>query len=184
MPEAAPLPHVRRRAFKRAQRLRQLGYASYADYLRSAHWLRIRTHYFESDLPQACMCGEAEDVQLHHTTYDRIGAEELTDLTPLCGNCHSMVHVLERRGDIALNLDGLYSPERAAQTAPEREARTAALREAGAMAQYEERMRTKARELRQRLLRCIKQSIVKDIDIRDELDALERALEALEQKSL
>jgi hypothetical protein len=58
------------------------------------------------------MCG-ADVVQLHHKTYDRIGAEDLTDLTPLCARCHALIHVLERRGDITLSFDGFESIERA-----------------------------------------------------------------------
>lgn len=59
------------------------------------------------------MCGETQ-VQLHHLTYERIGDERLTDLRPLCIRCHALVHVLERRGEIRIDLDGLFSEHRAA----------------------------------------------------------------------
>jgi hypothetical protein len=32
------------------------------------------------------------DVELHHTTYDRLGCEKLTDLVPLCREHHELVH--------------------------------------------------------------------------------------------
>lgn len=92
--------------------MRRLGFASYRDYLRSPHWLGLRRTYRVSSLPQVCVCGD-EDVQLHHLTYERVGAERLTDLTPLCRGCHALVHVLEYRGDIGLNLDGLCDEARA-----------------------------------------------------------------------
>jgi 5-methylcytosine-specific restriction endonuclease McrA len=104
--------HVRKRIEGRATRLRELGYQRYGDYLKSPHWLRLRNAYRESGLPQTCVCGD-EEVHLHHLTYDRIGAERLDDLTPLCRRCHALVHVLEWRGDIGLDLDGLCDPERA-----------------------------------------------------------------------
>ena len=48
-------------------------------------------------------------------TYERVGDEELTDLTPLCRKCHAMVHELERRGEIALDFQGIVSMRRAAR---------------------------------------------------------------------
>jgi hypothetical protein len=110
-PNPAP-EHVRRRRAERLAHLRLLGYASYGDYLRSPHWLRTRQRYLESDLPQTCVCGDW-DIQLHHMTYERVGAEELSDLTPLCRRCHSLVHVLEWRREIGLDLDGLCDGDRA-----------------------------------------------------------------------
>lgn len=63
------------------------------------------------------MCGETERLQLHHMTYERVGAEELSDLMWLCKTCHAMVHVLEERGEIGLDLAGLVSEQRAARHA-------------------------------------------------------------------
>ncbi|MFF8819121.1 HNH endonuclease [Leucobacter sp. NPDC015123] len=31
---------------------------------------------------------------LHHITYDRLGAEEHEDLWPLCRGCHTLIHDL------------------------------------------------------------------------------------------
>lgn len=112
MPAAAP-PHVKRRRRDRRQRLLALGYEDYNAYLRSPHWEGLKARYRASDLPQKCICGD-EQVQLHHTTYERIGAEPLTDLIPLCATCHAMVHALEARGDVGLDLSGFTDQERAA----------------------------------------------------------------------
>jgi hypothetical protein len=86
---------------------------TYADYLRSPHWRRVRQQYRESDRPQECICGETDGLELHHLTYERLGRERLTDLRFLCGPCHDAVHVLEKRGDIGLDLAGLTSEQRA-----------------------------------------------------------------------
>lgn len=110
-------PQPRRR--QRAKRLRELGYQDYDDYLRSPHWRAIKARYRASELPQVCMCGETE-VHLHHKTYERIGAENLTDLTPLCATCHTLIHVLERRGEIGLDLAGFESAQRRVAYATQR----------------------------------------------------------------
>lgn len=75
----------------------------------------------DQSLPQVCVCDETE-IQLHHLTYERIGDELLTDLRPLCARCHALVHVLERRGEITLDLDGLFDKQRAAEYRPQLEA--------------------------------------------------------------
>jgi hypothetical protein len=92
-----------------------LGFRSYQAYLNSSHWLDTKRRYRESDRPQDCiLCGADEDLHLHHMTYARLGCEKLTDLVTLCARCHAMAHVLIRRGDATLRLDGLTDAERAA----------------------------------------------------------------------
>lgn len=90
-----------------------LGYKSYASYLSSSHWQTTRQRYRASDLPQDCYCCGEHEVDLHHKTYENIGREPLTDLVPLCRRCHTLVHVLERRGEIGLDLAGLLDEARA-----------------------------------------------------------------------
>lgn len=107
----------RHRAMVRDTRLRELGFADYNAYLRSTAWRDVRERYRASDLPQICMCG-SEEFQLHHTTYERVGREELEDLIPLCEACHTQAHILEAEGIIELDLKGFYyDPERAAANA-------------------------------------------------------------------
>lgn len=98
---------------RRHTRLAALGFSSYRDYLHAPHWQATRAAYRASAQPQDCICGETEGLQLHHLSYERVGAERLTDLTPLCDRCHAMVHVLERRGDMGLDLQGFVNEERA-----------------------------------------------------------------------
>lgn len=56
-------------------------------------------------------------------TYERVGEELLTDLIPLCAKCHQIVHVLERRGEITLDFQGIVDFERAARYAVEQDRR-------------------------------------------------------------
>jgi hypothetical protein len=76
-------------------RLKELGVASYADYLASDHWKSIKQRYRASNLPQGCGCG-ARATALHHRTYARLGAELLTDLEPVCQPCHRKLHNVPR----------------------------------------------------------------------------------------
>lgn len=113
-----PPAHVSERRAARHSRLIGLGYANYSAYLRSEHWRELRKRYCRSSLPQDCVCGETE-THLHHMTYERVGAEWLSDLTPLCRRCHALVHVLEWRGEIGLDLEGFALDEERARAGRE-----------------------------------------------------------------
>lgn len=102
----------RRMYWQRNQRLRELGFNTYAEYLASGRWAAAKARYRASEEPQECMCGET-DVQIHHKTYERVGEELPADLRALCRRCHVMMHVLERGGQNGLDPDGLNDPERA-----------------------------------------------------------------------
>jgi hypothetical protein len=173
--EGAVRPHhVKQRVGERISKLRAQGYASYNEYLRSRHWRRLRIAYRESDLPQECVCGE-EEVQYHHTTYERIGAERLTDLTPLCARCHQLVHVLEWQGLISLDLDGLCDEDRAIAG----RAQLKALVEQQAR-QARERLERQQREVRAlpvatRLLRAVATAKRRHVDISHNLFILKKA---------
>lgn len=71
--------------------LPRLGFQRYAEYLASPHWRDVKRRYRASNRPQRCVCGAAGS-QLHHLTYQRLGAERLTDLELLCEVCHRRVH--------------------------------------------------------------------------------------------
>jgi 5-methylcytosine-specific restriction endonuclease McrA len=79
-----------------AGRIRELGHATYAEYLAGEHWQAIRRRYLASDLPQRCACGAARHA-LHHKTYERLGRELLTDLEPICDRCHRTRHRKPKR---------------------------------------------------------------------------------------
>ncbi len=75
-----------------ADNLRRLGFATYGEYLASPHWLAFRERYRASGASMKCaVCGVGR-IQLHHHTYERLGAESLEDVTPLCRPHHEAVH--------------------------------------------------------------------------------------------
>lgn len=78
------------------QRLKLLGFRSYQKYLQSPHWADLRRRFFSSKLfiGKCWCCGSNGPLQLHHRTYKRLGAERLTDLVTLCGDCHKVTHTL------------------------------------------------------------------------------------------
>jgi 5-methylcytosine-specific restriction endonuclease McrA len=176
-----PLLPVRRGRPERASRLKRLGYSSYAEYLRSPHWQRTRHAYRQSDQPQDCICGETDHLQLHHMTYERVGAEEMADLTPLCGRCHAMIHTLEARGEIGLDFAGFVNDQRAKLYAQrnaahnERAARAAATR-------AQEQDRLLARSMAARLKRAQRTAAARGIDITAELHAFDAILDEWQAK--
>ena len=89
-----------------AERLRGLGYGSYRDYLRSSHWRRLRKRL---DQPKVCAtCDSADRLHLHHRTYERLGAEEPSDLVWLCADCHDLLHQIERAGLSTLDPESAF----------------------------------------------------------------------------
>lgn len=74
---------------------RGVGYKSYQDYLNSEHW-----KFFSAAIrrPRCFGCGKENDLQVHHTTYERLGSELPTDVVTLCGACHTRVHDLVKNG--------------------------------------------------------------------------------------
>lgn len=64
----------------------------YADYLQSDHWRIVRAHILEQRGGHCERCGALRDLNVHHLTYERLGAEEDTDLEVLCRSCHEAEH--------------------------------------------------------------------------------------------
>lgn len=77
---------------KFSERLRRLGFGSYAEYLHSAHWADFKARYRSSGMKVTCDVCQERGVQLHHRTYIRLGNELLTDVIPLCREHHEAVH--------------------------------------------------------------------------------------------
>jgi hypothetical protein len=73
-------------------RIKELGFASYDDYLSSPHWHNFKIRYRDSGLSMRCaVCGRGK-IQLHHHTYVRLGQEKLDDVTPVCREHHKAIH--------------------------------------------------------------------------------------------
>jgi hypothetical protein len=72
-------------------KLHRLGFKTYAEYLASPHWRELKRRYLASSLRKHCSCGKPRR-DFHHLTYERLGAEKLTDIEPLCRTCHEDRH--------------------------------------------------------------------------------------------
>lgn len=67
---------------------------SYRLYLRSEHWAVVRQETLRAADFRCARCGRGRSVVLdvHHRTYERIGAEQPGDLEVLCRPCHGAEH--------------------------------------------------------------------------------------------
>lgn len=76
----------------------------YYRYMRSTAWMAKRRAYFASPrTPKRCQgCGARERLDLHHRTYVRFTHELLSDLVPVCRQCHQRIHqgFDSRKGDL------------------------------------------------------------------------------------
>jgi len=83
--------------------MKKISKEEYQKYLQSEHWKNVRERYFDSKLIKDCyICHSNQDLNLHHRTYKRLHAERLTDLVPLCSQCHKAVHLLIKNGGASL----------------------------------------------------------------------------------
>jgi hypothetical protein len=93
--------HARRKAYtaRTAFIAPGLNRGQYEDYLRSDHWLQFREQYKANpDVLHACYVCGAEDYDLHHRFYGRLGCEAIDDVVPLCRKHHRRVHRIEKSG--------------------------------------------------------------------------------------
>ena len=65
---------------------------SYESYIRSCAWQDKRKQRLAIDDFKCQMCGNKENLEVHHVTYDRLGNESMDDLITLCERCHTKVH--------------------------------------------------------------------------------------------
>lgn len=101
-----------------SQKITALGFSSYEEYLESEWWKTFRKKFFRSRVTKKyCLvcAGDGEynyTVELHHLTYDRLGAERLKDVIPLCREHHEQVHEILKReynNDISCTERVVYS---------------------------------------------------------------------------
>lgn len=176
--------HVERRTFKRHRRIRQLGYEDYAAYLHSPAWSDVKRRYRESDLPQMCVCGATEGLHLHHKTYARVGEEQLEDLAPLCKPCHADLHVIEARGEVSLDYNGLKDDLRAAAYALVEKERVRKSRREWHATHHSKDIRRQARTLAVNIRDEFFQADASGLDISRELDAVWAALDSMRARRL
>ena len=70
----------------------------YQDYMQSPEWKSKREKVLIFWGRRCALCNSPTRVEVHHRTYDRMGQELLTDLIPLCFECHDRHHGFMRRG--------------------------------------------------------------------------------------
>ena len=75
----------------------------YLAYLNSPAWRTVRTRALERADYRCYHCGAKRDLQVHHLSYDRLGAERDDDLQVVCADCHEAVHL-----EAFAQSDGLY----------------------------------------------------------------------------
>jgi hypothetical protein len=61
-------------------------------YMLSTKWQELRALVFIRDKHTCQSCGSKSSLNCHHITYDRLGAEDLSDLITLCATCHTTLH--------------------------------------------------------------------------------------------
>ena len=77
------------------KRQAELRAQAYADYLASDHWKIVRRQALQRVRYSCERCSETKHLNVHHKTYERLGAEEPSDLEVLCRNCHRAEHGIE-----------------------------------------------------------------------------------------
>lgn len=69
----------------------------YERYINSSQWQAKRELVLARDNGRCVLCDSNTDLEIHHRNYDRLGNEDLSDLTTLCRDCHEVVTDMIRR---------------------------------------------------------------------------------------
>ncbi len=86
---------VTQEAIESAKNPRRMTRAEYQDYLATETWRATRDKALAHYGRKCYLCGASGDVQIdvHHNTYERApGCELISDLIPLCRDCHERHH--------------------------------------------------------------------------------------------
>lgn len=69
----------------------------HAQYISSPEWIDRKKKYYDTHRRECRSCGSWEKViHLHHKTYKRIYNEDDSDMMPLCSDCHSSLHFVQK----------------------------------------------------------------------------------------
>jgi len=72
-------------------------YEQWKKYMKSSAWKNFKRRVYKARGNQCERCKTTQGVKhVHHLTYERLGAEELTDVAILCEECHDWVHRRKR----------------------------------------------------------------------------------------
>ena len=64
----------------------------YREYLRTAHWGRVRALALERARDGCALCPAITTLQVHHRSYARKGFEQPENVAVLCDECHGRHH--------------------------------------------------------------------------------------------
>jgi 5-methylcytosine-specific restriction endonuclease McrA len=68
----------------------------YAKYLLTTQWTKKRQAALRRAGSRCQICNAEKRLDVHHRTYDRLGAEVAADLIVLCRACHKLFHQKRR----------------------------------------------------------------------------------------
>ena len=77
----------------------------YPAYLKTEHWNKVREAALERADYRCQLCNSNQSVQVHHRTYENIGAERDCDLFVLCDECHEDFHKIKEERENRRNLN-------------------------------------------------------------------------------
>ena len=93
--QASSATNVNRTTDAQYRRTVPRGREAYLEYLRSDAWRLVKLRYMRSRLPKSCYVCDAPwrpGFHFHHKTYKTLGNERLTDIAPICPDCHEALH--------------------------------------------------------------------------------------------
>lgn len=61
-------------------------------YIKTQAWEEMRQKVFRRDGFRCVVCGEEKNLNVHHLTYENLGAEKVSDMITLCRTCHQGIH--------------------------------------------------------------------------------------------
>jgi len=108
---AAEVRGLERLAAEQAEAIRKAAWFDwYNDYLTSDAWLAKRASVLKRAGGLCEGCGEAAADQVHHLSYENVGAEFLFQLVAICEPCHQRYHAEQAARSMAV--DRFDIPER------------------------------------------------------------------------
>lgn len=98
-PATRSAPQARELSEKEIQGLRAL---PYREYLRTSWWFQRRNQALRDAEYRCSVCESKRQLQVHHTSYERLGCELPEDLVVVCRGCHLGVHYVETQEGIGI----------------------------------------------------------------------------------
>lgn len=103
------VPKLKRKAIQqyaaRNRRLKNFGYTSYAEYLKSDEWtwIKIKARSLGGKWLECYCCGSKENIQYHHKRYGTIGKGLRLDcIVPVCRVCHYLIHERTKTANVSI----------------------------------------------------------------------------------